>query len=162
MSDYSDYGTSMTADGLDPWERAFERLSSSAFRSRFRLSEKDRATAVIKGPERIAEHARAILAERLAPAVIPNDGRQTPYRGHPVFTAQHATACCCRQCFQKWWGVPAGRQLTTDELNMAVGLITRWIARDLEKAKEAEETQKAASAARRPKSLKRGETGSLF
>ncbi|HJV12245.1 MAG TPA: DUF4186 family protein [Burkholderiales bacterium] len=25
-----------------------------------------------------------------------------PYRGRPAFVAQHATATCCRGCFQKW------------------------------------------------------------
>ena len=35
---------------------------------------------------------RRRIAGREAPAVIPNDGRQTPMRGHPVFIAQHATA----------------------------------------------------------------------
>ena len=27
------------------------------------------------------------IAKRIAPADIPNDGKQTPMRGHPVFTA---------------------------------------------------------------------------
>ena len=137
----------------DPrFEDAFRRLSASGFRSRFRLSQKDRLTAELRGAAVIEAHARAVVAERLAPGVIPNDGRQTPYRGHPVFTAQHATACCCRQCFAKWWRVPAGRPLSEKETEWAVGLITRWIARELEKP--------AAPVRSRPP--KRGESGSLF
>ena len=55
------------------------------------------------------------IRKRLAPAVIPNDGKQTPMRGHPVFIAQHATGCCCRGCFEKWHRIPAGRELTDEE-----------------------------------------------
>ncbi len=41
--------------------------------------------------------ARARLRETAPRAAEPrNDGKQTPFRGHPVFTAQHATATCCR------------------------------------------------------------------
>ena len=53
-----------------------------------------------KGVDTIARHAADFIRKRLAPAVIPNDGKQTPMRGHPVFIAQHATGCCCRGCFE--------------------------------------------------------------
>ena len=43
-----------------------------------------------------------IIFKREAPAFIPNDGKQTPTKGHPVFVAQHATATCCRECIRKW------------------------------------------------------------
>ena len=35
------------------------------------------------------------VAKRFALAIIPNDGKQTPMKEHPVFIAQHATGCCC-------------------------------------------------------------------
>ena len=41
----------------------------------------------------IREHTAHFVRTRLAPALIPNDGKQTPMRGHPVFVAQHACAC---------------------------------------------------------------------
>ena len=69
----------------------FERLSQSAFRSRFHLSKKDKEYIAEKGLATIRKHAEDFVAKRLAPAVIPNDGKQTPMRGHPVFIAQHAT-----------------------------------------------------------------------
>ena len=78
----------------------FERLSKSAFRSRFHLSKKDKEYIAEKGLATIRKHAEDFVAKRLAPAVIPNDGKQTPMRGHPVFIAQHATGCCCRGCFR--------------------------------------------------------------
>ena len=67
--------------------------------------------------------------ELLAPAVIPNDGRQTPMRGHPVFIAQHATACCCRKCLEKWHRIPAGRELSAAEQRYVVAVLMAWIGR---------------------------------
>ena len=59
----------------------FERLSKSAFRSRFHLSKKDKEYIAEKGLATIRKHAEDFVAKRLAPAVIPNDGKQTPMRG---------------------------------------------------------------------------------
>ncbi|MEV6649888.1 DUF4186 family protein [Streptomyces sp. NPDC051219] len=42
-------------------------------------------------------------------------GKQTPYGGHPVFVAQHATATCCRTCLQRWHQIPKGRELSRTE-----------------------------------------------
>ena len=107
----------------------FLRLSQSRFRSSFYLNQKDRAIIADKGMATIREHARQIIARRLAPAVIPNDGRQTPMRHgtSPVFIAQHATACCCRGCLEKWHHIPKGRALTADEQAYVVEVILRWI-----------------------------------
>lgn len=107
----------------------FLRLSQSRFRSSFYLNQEDRAIIADKGMATIREHARQIIARRLAPAVIPNDGRQTPMRHgtSPVFIAQHATACCCRGCLEKWHHIPKGRALTADEQAYVVEVIMRWI-----------------------------------
>ncbi len=109
----------------------FDRLSKSAFRSRFHLSQKDRDYIAAKGLDTIRQHAKDFVAKRLAPAVIPNDGKQTPMRGHPVFLSQHATGCCCRGCFSKWHHIPAGRQLTAEEQDYAVGVLMAWIGREV-------------------------------
>ena len=111
----------------------FNRLSQSTFRSRFHLSQKDRDYISAKGLDTIRQHARDFVAKRLAPAVIPNDGKQTPMRGHPVFLAQHATGCCCRGCFSKWHHIPAGRKLTKDEQNYAVSVLMAWIEKQINK-----------------------------
>lgn len=109
----------------------FERLSKSPFRSKFHLSTKDKAYIEAKGMETIRRHAADFVAKRLAPAVIPNDGKQTPMRGHPVFLAQHATACCCRGCFAKWHHIPAGRTLSAEEQRYAVSVLMEWIRREM-------------------------------
>jgi hypothetical protein len=57
--------------------------------------------------------------------------KQTPYRGHPVFVAQHATATCCRTCLERWHGLPKGRELTPEQQGYVVDVICRWIDREL-------------------------------
>lgn len=105
----------------------FARLAKSDFRSRFHLTKKDKEYIAQKGLPTIRRHAEDFIAKRLAPAVIPNDGKQTPMRGHPVFLAQHATGCCCRGCFYKWHHIPAGRELTKGEQQYAVAVLMAWI-----------------------------------
>ncbi|MGN0642374.1 MAG: DUF4186 domain-containing protein [Huintestinicola sp.] len=111
--------------------QALEKLSRSDFRSKFHLTEKDRAYIREKGMETIRRHAEDFIRLRLAPADIPNDGRQTPMRGHPVFVAQHACACCCRGCLNKWYRVPKGRELTPSEQERIVDLLMAWIEREI-------------------------------
>ncbi len=116
----------------------FARLSRSAFRSRFTLSEQDRAYVQEKGMDVIRSHAQDFVRKRLAPAVIPNDGKQTPMKGHPVFLAQHATATCCRGCLEKWHRIPKGRELTGEEQEYVVDVILEWIRRQMEGESEKE------------------------
>jgi exodeoxyribonuclease V alpha subunit len=108
----------------------FDRLSESAFRSRFHLRETDRRYIAEKGLNTIRFHAYDFIAKRLAPAIIPNDGRQTPMRGHPVFVAQHATGCCCRGCLSKWHHIPTNRQLTGEEQRYIATVLMAWIERE--------------------------------
>ncbi len=107
----------------------FNRLARSEFRSRFALDAADTKTIEDKGMEVIRRHAAEIVAKRLAPAIIPNDGKQTPMRGHPVFKAQHATACCCRGCLKKWHGIMPGTELTAAQQKYVVEVIMKWIER---------------------------------
>ena len=111
--------------------RLFERLSCSGFRAGFSLSDKDRDYVREKGMDTIRSHAEDFVEKRLAPKEIANDGKQTPMRGHPVFPAQHATACCCRSCLEKWHGIPQGRELTKDEQSYIVSVLMEWIRRQM-------------------------------
>lgn len=110
----------------------FRRLGSSAFRSRFHLSEKDREYIAEKGIGTIRGHAADIVAKRLSAENPENDGKQTPMKGHPVFLAQHATACCCRSCLEKWHHIPAGKVLNQEEQSYIVDVIMDWIQRETE------------------------------
>ena len=108
----------------------FSRLAKSDFRSRFHLSEKDKDYVREKGLDTIRIHAKDFISARLAPAFPENDGKQTPMRGHPVFKAMHATACCCRGCLSKWYKVPRHRELTPDEQSRIVNLLMAWLEKE--------------------------------
>jgi hypothetical protein len=108
-------------------------LKKSKFRSKFKLSKKDRDYIASKGLETIKEHAFQFINSRIAPEFPKNDGKQTPMRGHPVFIAQHATATCCRGCISKWHGIEKGRAMIEMEIDYVVGLIMRWIERQMDK-----------------------------
>lgn len=105
----------------------FARLATSRFRSRFKLATRERDYLRLNGLETVRSHARAFIDQRLAAAEPVNDGKQTPFRGHPVFVAQHATATCCRTCLSKWHGIAKGRELTREERDHAVAAIERWL-----------------------------------
>lgn len=108
------------------------KLSQSPFRSRIRLQEKDLDYLRTKGLEEVLQHAAEFIEKRLAPASPVNDGKQTPWRNHPVFVAQHATATCCRGCLQKWYQIPKGRVLTSEEQKYIIEVIGGWLSRQEE------------------------------
>jgi hypothetical protein len=109
-----------------------DTIGRQPFRAKFHLRGRDRGLAQLYGPERVRKHAADFIAKRLAPAFPYKDGKQTPYRGHPVFVAQHATATCCRSCLQRNHGIEPGCELTADEQEHVVDVICRWIERELE------------------------------
>ena len=113
------------------YARMLVLLSRSRFRSRFHLSLKDWQYICDKGWDTIRRHAENFVAKRLAPAHIPNDGRQTPMRGHPVFLAQHATACCCRSCLSKWHHIAPGAALTAAQQDYVVGMLLYWLRHEM-------------------------------
>jgi hypothetical protein len=102
-------------------------LQRSDFRRSQRLGRKDSEYLQNKGLQTVVEHARDFVAKRLAPAEPTNDGKQTPWRGHPVFVAQHATATCCRGCIEKWHRIERGLELTEVERDYIVRLIEAWL-----------------------------------
>ena len=111
-------------------EDLFQALARDVFRAKFKLSREDRAYLHLKGRASVLAHAREFIARRLAPAYPSRDGKQTPFSGHPVFPAQHATATCCRGCLEKWHGIPRGRALTTKELEYVADVIDCWLRRE--------------------------------
>lgn len=110
-----------------------ENLSKSTFRNKFHLKEKEINYIKEKGIDKIQEHANDFINKRLAPAVIQNDGKQTPMRGHPVFIAQHATATCCRGCIYKWHKIPKGVELSEEQKNYICEVIMTWMQREIKR-----------------------------
>lgn len=82
-------------------DELFAALGRSRFRSSFGLNAHDQAYLHAKGLPVIGDH--------------------------PVFVAQHATACCCRSCLQKWHQIPAGRALSADEQTYVVNVLMHWL-----------------------------------
>ena len=110
-----------------------DSLCKSKFRSSFKLKDKDFNYIESKGISTIKAHAYDFINKRLAPKDIPNDGHQTPMRGHPVFIAQHATATCCRNCLYKWHHINKNKKLSQDEIDYIVNIIMEWIGRQNER-----------------------------
>ena len=116
---------------MDKCFNILDRLANSKFRSRFKLRAKELEYIKDKGLDTIRSHACDFIRNRVASADIPNDGKQTPMRGHPVFIAQHATATCCRGCISKWHKFPQGTKLTAEQQEYIVQLIMTWIKKQL-------------------------------
>ena len=81
---------------------------------------------------KVESHARDFIVKRLASANLINDGKQTPYKGHPVFKAQHATATCCRGCLYKWYKISKKKQLSETEVSFVKDIIMNWLNDALE------------------------------
>lgn len=112
-------------------DQRLEALRRSAFRAGFHLGPQERELFERRGEATIRQHAYELLRTRLAPARARKDGRQTPWRGHPVFVAQHATATCCRGCLERWHGIAKGQALTSGQLDYIVDVIMAWTIRDV-------------------------------
>lgn len=107
-------------------DEILEKLAKSKFRSSFKLKEKEIKYIEEKGIDKIKEHAYDFISKRLSNK-LPNDGKQTPMKGHPVFIAQHATATCCRTCLYKWHKIDENKELANQQIEYIVDVIMRWI-----------------------------------
>lgn len=116
---------------MDRMDAVFEALARSDFRRRMKLRKADRLYLRTKGLPVVMQHAAEFIAERLVPAKPEKDGMQTPMKGHPVFTAQHATATCCRRCLASWHSIPAGRCLAAEEQEYILAVLRRWLEAEL-------------------------------
>lgn len=105
----------------------FTALSRSPFRQRMKLGPRESEYLESKGFSIVVAHAHDLIGKRLAPATPQNDGKQTPFKGHPVFIAQHATATCYRGCLEKWHQIPKGRELSAEEQDHVVAALERWL-----------------------------------
>ena len=107
-------------------DKMLESLAKSKFRSSFKLGKKYIDYIDKVGLVKVRSHAKDFIEKRLAVKPL-NDGHQTPYKGHPVFIAQHATATCCRKCLNKWYKIAENKTLTEDEITSILNIIMKWI-----------------------------------
>lgn len=111
-----------------------EALKLRPFRSKFHLKGKERAIVEQKGIGVVRQHAVDLLSKCLFVANPSKDGKQTPYKGHPVFVAQHATATCCRTCLARWHKIPKDREVTPNEQEYVLDVIETWILHETVKS----------------------------
>jgi hypothetical protein len=141
----------MPQPALADFGPVLERLGASAFRRRKRLLGLELEYVRARGVEDVVRHAATFITERVAPASPADDGRQTPYRGHPSFTAQHATATCCRNCLEVAHAIPRTRPLSPAEIRWVVGLIRAWLCQQMGLPVPAAPAAVEPAAARRPR-----------
>ena len=105
------------------------RLKKSRFRKSFYLTQKDINYIKRKKIETIYQHAEQFIKNKLINAK--SDGKQTPFKGHPVFIAQHATATCCRKCVEKWHKIPKSKELSEMDIAHFRNIIMGWIGKQM-------------------------------
>ena len=107
-------------------------LSLSKFRSSFHLNKKMKTYCKEKGLKVLTKHTYDFINARLKPINPLNDGKQTPMKQvHPTFIAQHACACCCHSCLEKWHHIPKEKELNENEINYIVAILIEWINREI-------------------------------
>jgi len=100
------------------------------FRNSFHLNYYEKKYVEEQGYFELEKHAKNIIRTRLK--LKPNnDGKQTPYRGHPVYKAQHATAACCRKCIQKHHRIPGYKKLSDSDINHLTNTVMMWIRKEI-------------------------------
>lgn len=111
------------------------KLSKSKFRSSFHLRKYMISYIDEKGLDAVEKHAQDFIKKNLLQYNEKRDGKQTPMKGHPVFIAQHACACCCRKCLEKWHHIPHTRDLTEKEIKYIKALLMTWIIKEYKNEK---------------------------
>lgn len=112
---------------MDTVDRRLARIGRVPFRAQFHLDASERRYIAARGMTAVLRHAYELIAARLGPAHPAKDGHQTPWGGHPVFRAQHATATCCRTCLERNHNIAAGHELDATQRAYVVAVIGRWI-----------------------------------
>ena len=118
---------------MEEIDKLLTSLSKTKFRGSFHLNKKMKEYVYKTGYETLEKHAYDFVNNRLKPAYIENDGKQTPMRQvHPVFIAMHACGCCCRTCLLKIHKIPKGKELNEKEIKYIVDVLMRWIKKETE------------------------------
>lgn len=80
-----------------------------------------------KGKIELRVAAENRLRKSVANSKNPYEGRQTRKKRNFIYYAQHATACCCRNCIECWHNIPRGIQLNDAQINYFVELIMLYV-----------------------------------
>lgn len=104
------------------------------------LDESDVELVEEVGVSGLKEHARQIVEAKLEEQPE-NDGRQTPFAGNPVYKAMHACNTASRRDLSHTHRIPAGTDLTENEVKAVVNMLVRWIVREHNFYREEEKEQ---------------------
>lgn len=109
-------------------------LSKTKFRGSFHLNNNMKKYCLDKGLEKIKKDAYELITKRIASAYPKNDGKQTPMRAnsHPIFIAQHACGCCCRNCLKRIHHISKGQELTQTQIDYIIQVLMTWIKKELQ------------------------------
>jgi hypothetical protein len=91
------------------------------------LTLRERNYAKRKGRAGMRAAAEKRIRNSVAPEKPFKDGTQTPWTGNILYYAQHAMACCCRNCIAEWHGIPSGRRLNEDEIRFLTDLLCLYL-----------------------------------
>lgn len=115
---------------IDDIGYTYEMLKTEFIRHDFfcrPFDEKAVAAALKDGREALYTGIKTRLDKSVTMATPFRDGIQTPFEGKAVYYAQHATATCCRKCLNIWHGIDLGREMTSEETDYCVGLISAYL-----------------------------------
>ncbi len=93
------------------------------------------------GVEGVKEQTRNIVEQKLKEQPE-NDGGQTPYAGNPVYKAMHACNAASRKQLSQAHRIPAGKEMTENQVDAVVNLLVRWIVREHNFYREEQEEQR--------------------
>lgn len=89
--------------------------------------------------DQLGESARRLLRRELRQD-NPRAGFQTPWaykeRATILHCAQHATACCCRACAEKWFAIPTWRPLGEREIDFLTAYVMEYVERRMSDERE--------------------------
>lgn len=119
---------------MEDIKKIIARIKRSELRSKFTLSKDDRKFIKQNGWKTIRNQCYDFVNDRLAAPWLNGlkDGNQTPFKGHPVFVAQHATATYNRSSLSKWYRIPADDILTSEQVDLIVQVIMFWLTEEME------------------------------
>eukprot|EP01070_Trichotokara_eunicae_P006844 Trichotokara_eunicae@DN5164_c0_g1_i1.p1 len=112
-------------------QSVFKKLRGYKFRQSLRLSSADLEKARNKSRSVLKDEASRIIEERVGIYNPDNDGKQTPWREYPIFTAMHATATCCRGCIAKFHRVSCSGRLSEFQIAQFADIVVTWISMQL-------------------------------
>ena len=94
-----------------------------------KLSEEDVQLIREAGVQKVKDQALQIVEDKLR-AQPENDGMQTPRAGNPVYKAMHACGASSRKELSRNHRIPAGGEMTENQVKAVVNLLVRWIVRE--------------------------------